>query len=191
MAKKSSDLKNMRPTLLRTEGGITSSSFNWETSDYWTTFPEVKLIYPFNELYTNDKSAKKAKSSGLMWAIHLMEHPASLIYNLPNKLELIHEQFHEKVGYNIEADPKKYIETYVDVILPEAYRSLTKWYRKLKQRDELLEEVDYTLADIATIDKAITSTKGLWDAFSQIRDQVMMQEGQEIDGATLTQQKLL
>lgn len=191
MAKKSKDLKNMRPTLVRTEGGITKAVFNWETSNFWDVFPEVKVLEVFEDFYKYDKSPKKVKSSATMWGIHIMCHPASMIYNLENKLELTHKKFSPIGDYNIEQDPLGLIEEYTNLVLPEAYRLLTKWYQKMRERSEMLDELSYDLNNLEKLDKAMASTKSLWDAFGEIRDQVLMQEGQSLDDKTLSQQGVI
>jgi len=190
MAKKK-DMKNMRPTLVRTEGGINQNSFSYDTSNFWDQFPEVKLIFPFDELYVQDKSTKKKESSMFMWGLHLLEHPASAIYNLPDKGERVTEKIGVLIKYDYEVDEHKYRINYRDCVLPEAYRLLTRWYEKLMERSDLLEDTPYNIVNLKVLDEAMKMTKPLWDAFGEIRDQVMMQEGQEIDGKTLAQQKTL
>jgi hypothetical protein len=191
MAKKK-EIRNLRPTLLRTEGGINNlQTFSYDTSKYWDAFPEVKLIPPFSEIYAKDKSADKSKSSILMWGFHLLEHPASAVYNLPNKYQLINEKMGKEANYNYEEDPKEFIEAYKDVILPEAYRLLSSWYTKMRERSELLRDLPYSIETMDKLDKAMGATKALWEAFGEIRDQVMLQEGQEIGGKSLSEHGLI
>lgn len=139
--------------------------------DFWKLNPG--FIDLFEQLYNQDKSKDKSKSSKIMWAFYHKVHPDSMYYNLPGKDELIKVKFlkePEFVWANYEDEELMFI----DAVLTQAERSLYEWNSLMKKRDKYLKNMDYYFDEYATDENGdnITSKTGRLVTLKGTADQI-------------------
>lgn len=110
---------------------------------FWDMFPQFTIINPFKDLYSKDKSKGKKTSSTLMWAIALLYHPKSDIYNLNDKFERIAKDMLKKKPDYDWSKHKELIDTFIDMALSQAEKSMHFWSESLKDRDDFLSKQEY------------------------------------------------
>ena len=159
----------------RLEGGIREANFDWKTKNFWSTFPEVLVIPEFEELHSKDTSKGKYKSSCLMWGLHLMYHPASMVFSMKDKQTFITKTIGKEAGYDYKKDPKKYEPLYIG-LLPFAYQQLVKWEKMIKDRDTVLSGMVYGLPTMKALDEAHGKTKNLWKNYHEIMKDILVYE---------------
>lgn len=120
-------------------------------NNFWEEHPQFMAMGPCKKLYNADKSKNKVESSMLMWGIALCYLPSSDLYYVGNKEELIARDFLSVKGASTDKFWDKYkdiIDFFVEATLTQAEKSLVSWEKRLKQRDEFLEQQNYTFGYI-------------------------------------------
>ncbi len=143
-------------------------------NNFWDEYPELKIPDKFNELFSEDKSKDKNKSSRIMWALHLHSHPESKLYNLPEKEEVIARDFIKEKDFKWETY-EDHLELYKNVVLTPAERALQNWDEIMVLRDkgvkefyvEAIEERDTDT--ILKLDKALVQTPKMFDDYKRIK----------------------
>jgi hypothetical protein len=162
--------------------------------NFWETFSDFRAISEFEQLYKEDKSAKKNRSSNIMWAIAFCLRRESPMYNLPNKWELSARDIIGEKDFDWET-----VEIVVNVFkqtqLTQAERSLIAWEELMFKRDKYLKGQEYyfdqylvdksgdnvvtktgqfvTVKGTAEqLDKAFSTTPKMYSDFSKIRKEI-------------------
>ena len=152
------------------------------TENFWELHPQFKMKFPFNELYKNDLSKKKDKSSLIMWFIAFCYDvdPRNIFRNAPI------EEKHEVVGKDFCADSKyfnnnqssleKLIPYYIEIALTPEERHYTQWVELLEERGKFLKTQKYNLENFESLDKMAASTEKLIGTLKKIKESVSMEQ---------------
>lgn len=115
-------------------------------NNFWEYNPQFLEIQPFKRLHKNDRTKDKNGTSSLMWAITLLYHPKSDLYNVTGKEEKILDTFFSIKPGGVDAwitENKEYIEAFQDAALTQAEKSLVSWCEYMKKRDIYLKNTEY------------------------------------------------
>ena len=148
-------------------------------SNFWKNFPELKFTPGMGELYTQDKSKNKDKSSKIMWAVYMCDHPSSKLYNRPNKYEEVAERFMKGEDFSWE-NYSHILDSFRDSALTDAQRALTDWnelmtFRKVQLRrlymdaiaDKDADEID--TKSLKELDAMLAATPKLFDDYKKVK----------------------
>ena len=129
------------------------NSFNIN-SNFWSNNPQ--LITIFNDVYENDTSKNKERSSKIMWAIALLLDPnennsyRNMMYE--DKLNLLSSNYIKEKNFNwVKYDD--IIERYKKYVLTKTEYALHVMERKLEERLRLLNDTPITLDNADLLDK--------------------------------------
>jgi len=113
---------------------------------FWDEFPQFLDVDPFAELYSKDRSPGKRVSSMKMWAMCLIYDPESDFYNLPQKEDKVKSAMNRnhRIKLNLE-ETKKLADEFYNMFMTQADKSLLNWERRMKERDEFLEGIKWSL----------------------------------------------
>lgn len=173
-----------------------------ETNNFWDFNPQYKVI--FKDIYTEDKSKGKDKSSKLMWGLILYSHPKSDFYNLPDKDILISRDIIGDKKFKWESY-KNVLDRLREISLSQAEKSLDDWNHYMKKRDEYLKTVRYYFDEYMTdengdnvlskmgnfvtikgtaeqLDKAWLSSKAMWADYGKIMKELFEEESKKGKG---------
>ena len=171
-------------------------------NNFWDYNPQFTLVNPFRKLWKNDRSKNKNASSNLMWAIALIYHPKSDLYNIANKEEKISETV---LGIKLAdtekywEDNKEYVDAFIEAALTQAEKSLLSWCDYMKKRDVYLKNTEYYFDQYKVdkmgnnvlsktgqyivekgtaeqLDKAWGASKSMWADYEKIIKSVMEEE---------------
>jgi hypothetical protein len=167
-----------------------TENFNLE-NNFWECNPQFKIVYPFKELYNNDKSKLKKHSSNIMWAIALCYHPDSDLYNIKDKEVRVFDMVKDD-SFKLE-NYKQHILEFKDMTLTEAQKSLTAWDERIKDRDNFLKEQVYTFdayteegknikGNAEQLDKMAANTYKLYQEYFKIKKELEEEKSQNIKG---------
>jgi len=132
-----------------------TENFN-TNNNFWDYAAQFKVVSPFKELYSSDKSRGKKSSSNIMWAISLCYHPASDLYNLPDKEDRVFDMVKDK-SFKLK-DYEEQIELFKDMCLTQAQKSLESWDTRMRQRDVFLKDQEYNFDQYDDLGKTIKGT---------------------------------
>jgi hypothetical protein len=169
---------------------------------FWDANPQFKLVNPFKDLYKNDKSKDKRKSSDMMYFVALCYDisPANKFKNLPE------EEKHTLIGEDYCGD-KNYFKNNENVLDPlitmycnmqdtPAMKALREWNEKMIERSKFIKDTRYgpDYIDIVYtktgerevtvtgtwdfLDKMMVNTKKLYDDYQRILKDLSMDEGE-------------
>lgn len=130
---------------------------------FWEVFPQFLLVDPFTKFHKNDKSRKKTFSSNIMWAISLLLHPDSEIYNVSDK----YEQINKTMMGDKDFDWSKYqehMDEFVNIALSQGKKSLVAMNDRLRNRDAFLKEQTYSFDYYNDQGKLVKGTADQLDA---------------------------
>lgn len=116
-------------------------------NNFWEQHPQFTTINPFKKIWASDKSRGKKATSDLMWAIALLNHPKSEIYDLPSKVEKISADMLKLKKTDIDQfwiDNKYLVDEFCDMALSQPYKSMIVWENSMKDRDSFLATQKYT-----------------------------------------------
>ena len=148
-------------------------------NNFWELNPHMKVLSPFCDLFKKDKSKGAVNSSKEMWCIFLCQdpHPSkNPLYNL--SLEDRKEQIKDNF-YAIDWDSKLVLEcikAWEEKCLTDTERNFKGWRDKLVERDKFLASQPYDLENGDALDKMLSNTKKLWDAYKSARDEMLQEE---------------
>jgi hypothetical protein len=113
------------------------------TNNFWEFNPAFKIAKPFKQLYNSDKSRGKVNSSNIMWAIALCYYPKSDLYYLNDKEARVFDMVKDK-SFKLE-DYKEHINEFIDMAVTQAEKSMADWENRMRDRDQFLKGVKYSL----------------------------------------------
>lgn len=148
------------------------NNFN-TNSNFWEINPE--LIVAFKDVYDNDKSSKKEKSSRMMWAIALIYDPDSKFKNLilSERIARIEADFlHDKIVHD------SVVSKYIDLVTTPAQRHLIMWNKKMDEKSELLSKLKYDINNWEIIEKMLAGNTKLYSELERIQD-MLSKEGSD------------
>lgn len=136
--------------------------------NFWEANPQIKYISPFAELYNEDKSKGKNKSSQTMWAIALYSDPVkSKLYRIPPKerKQEIEKNF-IKGEFDWETD---LLKAYEENLMTAAKRNYKRWGDKLTERDAYIAETEYNEDTYKMLDDMMAKTAAMWRQFEELK----------------------
>lgn len=136
--------------------------------NFWDCNPNIRAIKQFNELY--EKLGKK--SSKLMWAIALLvdRHPDNPYKNLSEEdRRLLIKDDYLKDNTFEWWENEKYVSEYKIFCLSPVDRALIQIEKKIDERDRLINETQYTIANADDLDKLILKTKQIKDFYKEMK----------------------
>lgn len=152
--------------------------------NYWDTFPEMKIHPTFKHYHSDDKSKKKAKSSNIMWAFHLVCHPKSLMYYDPHKLENVRGLLPENMEL---ASQEAELEVYKQIMLTEAQKALIDWDDMIKKRSTYLKSQDYNLDNGKDLDTLHKNTYAIFKDYQKVCDELKNEENSNSQTKSLSE----
>lgn len=143
--------------------------------NFWILNPEVKYFSPFTQLFDEDLSKNKEKSSKIMWAIFLFTDPASKFNRLAaeDKEVEIKNNYLKDEDFTFEEDTVKlYVEAYKNLLLSKAQREFLNWERKIEERNKFLAGLTYDVDTFDTLDKMLVNSSKIWEQYQKIKAQM-------------------
>lgn len=154
--------------------------------NYWESYPEMKVHPQFSPTYRKDKTKKKVTSSNMMWALHLVCHPKSLMYYDPNKLENVKGLLSKSWDWEAPSESSM-LETYRGLMLTEAQRALADWDEMIKRRSSYLKNQDYNLETGNDLDKLHKNTYSIYKDYQKICEELTNEENSNINSISLSE----
>jgi len=158
------------------------------TTNFWEANPAFLAIKEFKDLYSKDKSKKRATSSKLMWGVALLvdPHEANPLRNtnMEDKVQIIVEDFAQHLSTEEHAT---YIVLYESLCITSIQRTILNLGRKLDERDKFLMSTHYNLDNAKDLDALIANTKKLkelYDVLVEELDKEQQGAGQTRGGRT-------
>ena len=113
---------------------------------FWDEHPQFRDVEPFSTIYNKDRSPNKRMSSMKLWALALNYDPESDFYNLPGKEEKIIEAMKKNHSLTFSWDDVKGLkDDFQAMFLDQVELSLLSWERRMKERDEFLDGIKWSL----------------------------------------------
>jgi len=143
-------------------------------NNFWKIYPELTIPEALNKYYTADKSKDKTKSSLVMWAIHMAEHPESKFYNNPDKLSILAKSFLKDVNFKWNSI-KDIVSEYKATALSPAERALQNWDEIIILRDNAIKDLyrdaikEKDTDELVKIDKMLSLTPKMFDDYKKIK----------------------
>ena len=152
--------------------------------DFWKLFPEL-LVYPiFKNLQENVKD-----SSDAMWAIHVCEHPKSLVFNDPNKYALFKRELNS-IKKNLSEISKAYRER----VISPAETQLLRWKENLDKINDYANAADFTkmkTSEAKHITEIMEKMQKLFNNYDSIQQLLREEENKTDNKKSLTQEGLI
>jgi hypothetical protein len=149
--------------------------------DFWSSNPQFKIPKDFKKFYDEDKSKGKAQSSKILWAIALLldngEDNKFRNLSYEDRRALIAEDFLNEPKFKWE-NYQKLMDGYYALHMSKLERSLNIYEQKLEERDQFIRTAKYNLDSAASLDKIISSTKGIYDLITKLRDEINKEKEQ-------------
>lgn len=145
--------------------------------NFWELNPHVKYLTKFKDLYENDKSKNKAKSSKQMWAIVLftdVKSPFRRIEETQRKEEVLNYINKEFPWEDIEP----YFKPYEEVCLSEKQQLFKSWGDKLRTREQFIRATDYKATTFKMLDEMMSQTEKMWKMYSNVEHEMIEEEQQ-------------
>lgn len=132
--------------------------------NFWDVNQDYRYLTPFKELYDSDEN--NDYTSILAWSIYLYCDPKSKFSKMPpeeRKYEI--EQHFAKMPV-FEVDAVDFvISAYDDFEMTEAEKMLKIYNNKLRERNIMLEEAEYSVATAKDIDTLLLNTGKLMNMY--------------------------
>lgn len=139
------------------------------SKDFYKEYPQLKAIF-------------WPTPSANMWAYTLLYHENSPFENLgiKRKLQEIDRIANKPIKYQGYEDAEKLFE---EAATNPNKKSIRRWRSKLDERDDYLESLSYNNPDdIPIIEKFLTNSKSVWDAYWQAEKQLKKEDGTRVSG---------
>lgn len=171
--------------------------------NFWEVNPQFKIINPFKDLYKNDKSKNKEKSSLTMYFVVLCYDisPSNKFRNLPEgeKHKLIGEDYCGDKDYfeKNEKSLEPLITMYCNMQDTPAMKALREWNDKMIERSKFIKDTVYGpdyIDEVVTrngdikevtvtgtwefLDKMMVNTKKLYDDYQRILKDLSVEDGE-------------
>lgn len=154
-------------------------------NNFWEYNAQFKVAPPFKQLFNSDKSRNKVNSSNIMWAIALCYHPKSDLYYLNDKEERVFDMVKDK-SFKLE-DYKEHVNNFKDMCLTQAEKSLSTWESRMKERDDFIASIQYTLdayddfgklkkGSASQLDTMAANTYKLYQDYFKIKKELLDEE---------------
>jgi hypothetical protein len=154
--------------------------------DYWECFPEMKKHPLFSKYYKEDKSKNKLKSAKIMWALHLVCHPKSMMYHDPNKLNNVEGLLPKNWDWDLKSTSVD-LEEYKSIMLTEAQRALVDWDDMIKKRSAYLKQQDYNLETGNDLDKLHKNTYAIYKDYQKVCEELQTEENSNLQTLSLSE----
>lgn len=156
---------------------------NFETNrNFWEANPQFKTIDVFAKFRERDRSARKFKSSKIMWGVAFLLDPSddNIYRNLP------YDKRKEVIGANwLKGEEFKWsnhrdiLKCFSELVLTHAQRALIDWNDKIIERGEFLKKTKYSLDNAEKLDKMMGNTEKIFKQYKQIEEELQ----KEIDSS--------
>jgi hypothetical protein len=147
-------------------------------NNYWDVNKELLFIPEIEKFYNNDKSKGKSESSTVMWAIYYAYNPESRYFNLPNKLDVLANNFIKQKGFTWE-NQEAIVEIYKSMVISDSERALVEWGEIMNMRSiamkklykELLEQpiADVDTKALGEVDRMLSNTPKMFEDYKKVR----------------------
>jgi hypothetical protein len=143
-------------------------------NNYWEVNAELLIIKEFDDYYSKDKSKGKEDSSKVMWGLYYCYHPESKFYNLPNRLEIIENNFIKDPKFKWDS-VKSIVDVFKNLVLSDAERALGNWGEIMSMRDTSIKELyrkaleDSDTDELVKIDKMLANTPKMFEDYKKIK----------------------
>jgi hypothetical protein len=147
-------------------------------NNFWQDRANLKLIEPFKSLYEKDKTKSKAKSSKIMHALDLYCNPESEVYNIPDKAELLANDYIKDKDFKWE-DYEEHLTLYSQTVLTPAEQEFHEWNEMMRERKKMIREMlreemakdagERDLRVIEALDKFMANTAKLFNDYLKIK----------------------
>lgn len=141
-------------------------------ANFWELDKSFLLPEEFNTLYLGDKTRRKKDSSLIMWALALLTETS---HNRLSKLsELERKEKIQKV-LNIEInwlDLQPLIDTYIKYTKSPLEKQLYILQKKIVERNQLLEDNEYSLDTVEKLDKIIASSDKITEQYNKLKESI-------------------
>jgi uncharacterized protein with NAD-binding domain and iron-sulfur cluster len=154
--------------------------------NYWETFPEMKVHPVFSTEYKKDKTKKKLNSSNMMWALHLVSHPKSMMYYDPHKLDNVKRLLPKEWNWE-NSSSVTLLETYKQAMLTEAQRALLDWDDMIRKRSTYLKTQDYDLENGSDLDKLHKNTYSIYKDYQKVCEELTNEENSNLHTLSLSE----
>tara|TARA_R100001460_G_scaffold14262_1_gene31995 strand:- start:1232 stop:1747 length:516 start_codon:yes stop_codon:yes gene_type:complete len=154
--------------------------------NYWEIFPEMRQHPLFSKYYKEDKAKTKSKSSKIMWALHLVCHPKSMMYHDPNKLDNVKGLLPKTWDWGLKSTVVD-LEEYKNVMLTEAQRALVDWDDMIRKRSAYLKQQDYNLETGNDLDKLHKNTYSIYKDYQKVCDELQTEENSNLQNLSLSE----
>jgi len=143
-------------------------------NNYWEVNSELLIIKEFQSYYSKDKSKNKTESSIVMWGLYYCYHPESKFYNLPNKFDIIENNFIKNPKFKWDS-VKDIVIIFKNLVLSDAERALGNWGEIMSMRDTSIKELyrkaleDSDTDELVKIDKMLANTPKMFEDYKKIK----------------------
>lgn len=140
-----------------------SSNFNTSVN-FWDTHPEYKI--PFKDLYKKGS----LKTSSIMWAITLLQHPYSPFFNLnyEDRIKEIIQDLNLPSDFSFD-DYQSVIDLFEKITFTHPQKAIVQWRKELEDRSKYLSSIEYSqdtpIELIEFKEKLLKNTTSLWDQY--------------------------
>lgn len=140
-------------------------------NNFWESNSNFLIVEDFKELYNSDKSKNKKDSSNTMWAISLLLHPDSILFNLDYSYRktVIQGEYFNKNSFSWESIDDL-VAAYKKLVLTSAQRQLVEWSRIMDEKSQFLSKLKYNEENWEMIEKMLKSNKDLYSELERITD---------------------
>lgn len=147
-------------------------------NNFWEVNSNFLILDEFKQLYDEDKSKKKEKSSLLMWSLSLLLHPDSILFNvsISDRRRIISVEYLHDSKFNW-ADVEKQVQLYQKLVLTSAQRQLVLWTRLMDEKSEYMNTLSYK-NNWEEVEKMLLSNSKLYSELERISEQ-LEKEGAE------------
>lgn len=154
--------------------------------NYWEVFPEMRQHPLFSKYYKEDKPKAKTKSSKIMWALHLVCHPKSMMYHDPNKLDNVKGLLPKTWDWELKSTSVD-LEEYKNAMLTEAQRALVDWDDMIRKRSAYLKQQDYNLDTGNDLDKLHKNTYSIYKDYQKVCEELQTEENSNSQNLSLSE----
>jgi len=149
------------------------------TLNYWEVHKQLKTIEPFKSLI---KDKGEEESSSIMWFVAYTWDIDSELFEMP------FEDRASLVGLNIMQDSNYYVKNkkmcdelcsaYIDVFDTTLHRKYRVNKKKLEERTQFFNDLDYREDNWDMIDKMILSEEKIFKAMNKLKEEVFLSDTQ-------------
>jgi hypothetical protein len=154
--------------------------------NFWKEFPEL-LSY---EVFLDIKEGVE-DSSMFMWAVHLCEHPKSMIYRDPNKYVHMKDKLSKVTNKKKRA---QIMDKYRELILTPGERALVRWESNVRKVNKYAEDMDLSTLkpnEIKSMIDTLEKCGKLFNAVPEIMAKIQEEEDKINEKVSLSQDGII